>query len=187
MAFVFVLDAFRPSGLHRNRFGDAFQSLEARHFVNAHRVRIGLKIQLRSFSPRLTDNFHLCLKNGVVLFGCVQPVLAAMRLKFGRSEVTADLAGRDRRNNFSFDGFISQFGVSPFGNGTTRKFRWLTGDRHDERDLFGGELSERSASRSIIQNIFDRPSKCSVCFPTFDGNESIKGSCPLRIGVSVIA
>jgi hypothetical protein len=97
--------------------------------------------------------------------------VSPLRLKFRSSQVTTHLTGRDRRNDFEFDGFIGQLAVNPFGNGTPRQFRWLTGDRHDERHLFGSKLSERSTSGSITQNIFDRSPKFGVRFTAFDGNQ----------------
>lgn len=148
VALVFVLDSFRLARLHRNCVGDTFESLKPGHFVNAHRVRIRLEIQvraagphragcrweqlpravvpkiprmsLRSFPPRLTDRqLPPVSKNSFIFLGCVQPVLASMRLSFRSSQVSAHLTGRDRRNDFPFDAFIAQFGVRPLGNRTS--------------------------------------------------------------------
>lgn len=82
VSLVFVLDAFGLTGLHRDGDSNPFQRLKSRHFIDADRVRIRLKIQLRSLTSRLTDDFDLSLKNGVILLCGVQPVLAAMRLQF---------------------------------------------------------------------------------------------------------
>ena len=95
-------------------------------------------------------------------FSCVQPILAAMRLKIGRRKITSHLTGRDRRNNFAFHRFIGQFAVSPVIDWSARQFRWLTGDRQNLSPLFGCELPVSPASRPIIQNIFNRTSKFGV-------------------------
>ena len=131
MSFVFVFNSFRLTGLHRNRFGDAFQSLQARHLIDAHRMRIRLKIQVRSVSPRLADNLHLRLKNIGIFLGCVQPVLAAMRLKIRLCELTTDLTGRDARDDTTLLRFIRQFAMSPVIDRAIRVLRRLTRDGHD--------------------------------------------------------
>ncbi len=56
---------------------------------------------------------------GIFLFGR-QPIFAAVRLQFGLSQITPDLAGRDGGDDPTVNHFVCQFTMSPAINGASR-------------------------------------------------------------------
>lgn len=95
MTLVFKLHPFRPARLQGDRFGSPLQRLHAGHPVGADRVRLKRKIQFRSFLVRLAHDLDLTLKHLRILFLCVEPVPAAMRLQRGTAEISIDLTDRN--------------------------------------------------------------------------------------------
>src|SRR5665811_21970 len=116
VAFVLELPAFRPPRLHRQRWADPPQSLDAGHLVDADGVGVMVVVQLRSIEVAGADHLHLRLEHfGVFLLG-VQPVTALMRLQLRLAQVATDLRRGDRGDDASEDGFVGEFGQGPVSN-----------------------------------------------------------------------
>jgi hypothetical protein len=141
-------------------------------------MRIRLRIQARSVSPRLADNLHLRLKNIGIFLGCVKPVLAAMRLKIRLCELTTDLTGRDARDDTTLLRFIRQFAMSSVIDRATRLLRRLTCDGHDLSHLLRCKITVCSGARCVAEDIFDGSLERGVWLATLNRNERIEGLLP---------
>ena len=117
------IQSVRVAPLHRNRCGDALDRLDARHFINRHRVRVSLKIQIRSLLVSLTNELHLLIKHLLAFLFRVEPILAAVRLKVRFLQIAADLTDRYRRHDSSLDDFVGQLTMRPAVRSVAPSFR----------------------------------------------------------------
>ena len=155
VACVLELNSCRLAWLHRDRLGIAFQGLNARHLVHAHRVRIVLEIQFRSFQVRVADRLHLLFEYFGVLLRGVEPILAAMGLEISLGQIAIHLTGGDGFDNGPLDRLVGQFSAGPRFDRSARLTGRFTSQGNDPCDLFGAVSARRTATRRVTKNVFD--------------------------------
>src|ERR1700736_1598959 len=169
---IFKLATLGLAWLHRQSRGDAFQRLDAGHFVDAHRTRVLLGEQTWRVPVTVTYFLDLLLKLDRILLFRVQPVPALVRLQFGFVQIAPHLRCRDRFHDLAFFGLIDQFGDRPMRDRPARHFRRLARQGQEQGDLLWRKLTGVAAPRLIAQGLLDGPSKLSPCFHALDQNQS---------------
>ena len=175
---VFKLNSFRMARLHRDRFRNPLQCLNAGHFVGADGVRIALEMQFRSFQIRLAHNLNLSLEHVRILLLCVEPVPAAMRLQRGTAEIPVDLRGRDGFDDSPLRRFVRDFPPGPVSDRPVRVLGRFAGDRDDLRDLLGGEGSRAPRTGCVTEHVFDGMPQRRRRLAALDGDQTLEGLLP---------
>jgi hypothetical protein len=108
----------------------------------------------------------------------VEPILAAVRLQHRRSQQATDVAGGDRCDNFSQDGFIGDFPRGPKLDGSLGESWGFAGDGEDVCDLFRRKLMRCPSSWWVCEDGFNGTSEFGCGCVAFNGDECVPRLLP---------
>src|SRR5208283_5244789 len=143
------------AGLNGLVGGIAFDSLERRRLIHAHRVSAVESGLAWGIEIRLADCGGLALEGVRILLRRVEPHLRAMWLKRRLLQVAAHLCNRDALHDLAFDHLVPQFSVRPTGDRTPRQLRRLARHGQNLRDLLGGDFPRTPWTRRVGQDFED--------------------------------